>query len=195
MTMDKSILRRKMLLFSVYIGSAKKVFSLVENTRVRLNLSSWAAVSSSLCSHLCTMLSIAPAEESPAPLGFWLRVYLSLSCLWTSSGALGTFPAYAMAGIAPLRKSSEEEMQKHCWCLVPSLADCISQLLKDGRTTGCSGFCPNSSVCDSFLFVLYLVVIVSRWQVKGTLMFVPCVYERLGFLLSGTCKRSIVILS
>lgn len=40
MTMDKSILRRKMLLFSVYIGTAKQVFSLVENTRVRLKLSS-----------------------------------------------------------------------------------------------------------------------------------------------------------
>lgn len=86
-------------------------------------------------------------------------------------------------------------MQKHCWCLVTSIAGCISQLQKDSKTTGCSGFPSNSSVCGFFLFILCLVVIVCSWQVKGTLTFAACVYERLGFLLSGTCKRSVVILS
>lgn len=87
----------------------------MENTRVRLkNLSSRAVVCPFLCSHLCTMLGIAPAEESPSPLGFWLRVSLSLSCLWAISGALGTFPAYATAEIAPLSRPLVNIQKRKC---------------------------------------------------------------------------------
>lgn len=79
--------------------------------------------------------------------------------------------------------------------MVTSLADFISQLLKDGRTTGCPDF--SSKIVSFWLFPLCvtLVVIQCGWQVKGTLTFAPCVYERLGFLLPGICKGSVVILS
>lgn len=60
------------------------------------------------------MLGIAPAEESPAPLGFWLRVSLRLSYLWASSGALGTFSAFAMAEIAPLRRPLVNIQKRKC---------------------------------------------------------------------------------
>lgn len=168
----------------------------MENTRVRLKLTSWAVVCPSLCSHLCTMLGIGPAEESPAPLGFWLRVYLSLSYSWASSGALGMFPAYAMAEIAPLWRSLVNIQKRKCRSTagVWSPAGLIV-FVSCWRTAGpqnALGFTSNSSVCGFFLFVL--VFIVCRWQVKGTLTFAPCVYERLGLLLSGTCKRSVVIL-
>lgn len=156
MTMNDSIWRRKRLLFSVWVGSVQMVFSLVENTRVRLKLSSWAVVSPSLCNHLCTMVGITLAEESSASLRSWLRVYLGLSCCEEVliSGALGMFPTYAMAEIAPLRRSLVNIQKRKCRSIasVWSSAGVLISLICR-RTAGpqdALGFSSNPSVVFFF---------------------------------------------
>lgn len=160
MTMNDSIWRRKRLLFSVWVGSVQMVFSLVENTGVRLKLSSWAVVSPSLCNHLCTMVGITLAEESSASLRSWLRVCLSLSCCEEVliSGALGMFPAYAE--IAPLRRSlvNIQKRKRRSIASIWSSAGVLISLICR-RTAGpqdALGFSSKSSVVFFFPWLSYI---------------------------------------
>lgn len=119
------------------------------------------------------------------------------------SGALGRFPAYAVAEIAPLRRSLINIQKRKCrsiasiWSsagVLVSLSCWRTAGPQDHRLLCVSLLTPQFCFVLVFpLVVLHLVFIVCRWQLKGTLSFAPCVYKRLGFLLSGTCKRSVVI--
>lgn len=109
-------------------SSAKMVFSLVENARVRLSLSSWSVVSSFLSNHLVQWWA-------SASLGSWLRVYLTSSC----SGAGSNFQCTEAASSirhgwgAPLRRSLVNIQKRTCRSIANSWSSAgflVSQLLK-----------------------------------------------------------------
>lgn len=84
-------------------------------------------------------------------------------------------------------------MQKHSQSLITSWC---ALSLSCWSTAGPGDALLFFSKCSTSIFSLVVsgsVLIICRWQLKGTLLLAPCVYKRLCFLLSGTYKWRVVI--